>query len=403
MRVAVIADHHYYADNEGNVYVPSVYGYGYWRRYLSVFDEITVICRGNRGVAFSKENMLLASGAGVKFRFVQDFRGLKEMVLCHNRVKKQVHEALEDCDCAFIRVPSPLCTIAVNYMIRKKKPFACEVAADPAENYDTVPFSGIVQKFMARNCTRACMNANGVTYVTKEALQNKYPSYARAKGPDDTHFETYYSNANIPDLFFETKKQYTSARPEEGLQLVHVANMIDGEGKGHYVCVEILAELQKRNVPVQITFVGDGPEIPKLKKYAEELGVEDKLSFIGRVSGQEALRNAYMNAHIMLLPSKTEGLPRSVIEAMACGVVCICSDVGGIPELMEKENMFSWQDAAAMAQRIAELWNNWSQMEIISNENVQKAKEYSAENLQHRRDAFYKKLKKYAERHVSKM
>ena len=52
MGVAVIADHHYYRDADGSVYVPSVYGYEYWKRYLPVFGEITVICRGNTGVYF---------------------------------------------------------------------------------------------------------------------------------------------------------------------------------------------------------------------------------------------------------------------------------------------------------------------------------------------------------------
>lgn len=393
MKIAVVADHHYYADAEGNVYVPSVYGYEYWERYLSVFDEITVICRGNRGVKFDKEKMILASGAGVKFHFVQDFHGFKELLQHHNRVKKQVQAALADCDCTFVRVPSPLSTVAVNYLIAKKKIFACEVAADPAENYNTVPFSGIVQRLMARNCAKACINANGVTYVTREVLQRRYPSYAREKGTDAAHFETYYSNANIPERFFQTPKQYDKQRPESGLRFVHVANMIEGEGKGHYVCLQILQELQRKGVPGHITYVGDGPDISKLREYAEEIDVADKISFIGRLSDGDSLREAYLNAHIMLLPSKTEGLPRSVIEAMACGLVCICSDVGGIPELMEREDMFFWKDAAAMAERIAVLWNNWAEMKNRGDKNREKAKAYSAENLQCRRDDFYSKMK----------
>lgn len=395
MKVAVVADHHYYADGNGNVYVPSVYGYDYWTRYLSVFDEITVICRGNENVPFDSTKMLLASGENVRFAFVPDFSGIKGMAKQYLPAKRQLARLLSDCDFTFVRVPSPLSRQAVEYLIKHKKLFACEVAADPAENYDTVPFSRIIKRLMAVHCTTACAKANGVAYVTKNALQKKYPSRASLQGESEAAFETYYSNANLQTLFYEKIRPFEE-KPQR-LELIHIANVIAGRNKGHHVCLEVLSLLKQMQVPAGLTFVGDGPEVPELKKRAAELDVAESICFAGRIANPEDLRDAYLRADILLLPSKTEGLPRCILEAMACGLVCLGSDVGGIPELLESEDLFSWQDAAGFAHRIRQLWNDWQQMTPKGDQNRRIAQQYSADQLKIRRDAFYTKAKQLCE------
>ena len=391
MKVAVVADHHYYADGKGNVYVPTVYGYDYWSRYLSVFDEITVICRGNENVPFDSEKMLMASGDRVHFAFVPDFSGMKEMAKRYLSVRRRLEQHLADCDLTFVRVPSPLSRQAVNYLIRKNKIFACEVAADPAECFDRVPLAKVVKRTMKRHCEQACSHADGVTYVTSQALQRRYPSRARLEQNSGSAIETYYSNANLTEQFYRGVRNYKD-KPQQ-LELIHVANKISGGGKGHYVCLEILKQLNKHEVPVRLTFVGDGPEVPALKDRAAEYGITENIRFTGRLAGAEALHDAYLQADVLLLPSRTEGLPRCMLEAMACGLVCLGSDAGGISELLGAEDIFFWQDAAGFANRLAQLWNDWRQMEVKSVRNRQIAEQYSATELKTRRDEFYEKLK----------
>ena len=391
MKIAVVADHHYYADENGNVYVPTVYGYSYWSRYLDVFEEITVVCRGNVDVPFDKEKMLLASGKGVKFAFIPDFSGFKEMALRYVSANRELKKHLSSCDFAFVRVPSPLSRLAVNYLIRHKKLFACEVAADPAECFGATPFPAVVKGVMKRHCQQACLHANGATYVTREALQKRYPSHARLHGASESHFETYYSNANLPAWFYEHSRSYE--KKPDTLELIHVANHISGRGKGHYVCVDIVKKLQQMHLPVRLTFVGDGPGVPALKDYAREQGVTQALRFAGRMADAMALRDAYLQADILLLPSRTEGLPRCMVEAMACSLVCLGSDAGGIPELLKPEDMCAWQDAEGFARRIGQLWEQWHQMQSKSAQNRLLAEQYSADVLKERRDAFYRKAK----------
>lgn len=79
---------------------------------------------------------------------------------------------------------------------------------------------------------------------------------------------------------------------------------------------------------IQLHMVGDGPHKEELGRSAKKLGIEDKIVWYGWVNKNE-LRELYQNAHCLINPSLYEGMPNTVLEAMACGVPAIVSDVPG--------------------------------------------------------------------------
>ena len=84
----------------------------------------------------------------------------------------------------------------------------------------------------------------------------------------------------------------------------------------------------------KIVFGGDG-EVEKNKRLAEELGIADSCEFHGWVAGKE--REAlFGRAAVYCLPSKNEGLPMSVLEAMARGIPTVATAVGGVPQVIEE-------------------------------------------------------------------
>ncbi|MDO4990728.1 MAG: glycosyltransferase family 4 protein, partial [Eubacteriales bacterium] len=87
----------------------------------------------------------------------------------------------------------------------------------------------------------------------------------------------------------------------------------------------------------------------------------------------------------------------TVIEAMAVGLPCISTPVAGIPELLEPEDMIAPTDVEGFADRIIDLLSDPETMEKKSARNIAKAKEYSDEQLQNKRNAFYGKLRLLAE------
>ncbi len=95
--------------------------------------------------------------------------------------------------------------------------------------------------------------------------------------------------------------------------------------------VEVFARVN-REVPSRLVFVGDGPDRPRALKRAAELGVGDRVVFLGKHASVHELLSC---ADLFLLPSETESFGLAALEAMACGAPVIASRVGGLPEVID--------------------------------------------------------------------
>ncbi|MDR6998526.1 N-acetyl-alpha-D-glucosaminyl L-malate synthase BshA [Neobacillus niacini] len=85
-------------------------------------------------------------------------------------------------------------------------------------------------------------------------------------------------------------------------------------------------------LPAKLLLVGDGPEMTNVCKLVRKLGIEDRVLFLGK---QESLEELYSISDLMLLLSEKESFGLVALEAMACGVPCIGTNVGGMPEVIE--------------------------------------------------------------------
>ncbi|WP_409270458.1 N-acetyl-alpha-D-glucosaminyl L-malate synthase BshA [Neobacillus sp. SCS-31] len=85
------------------------------------------------------------------------------------------------------------------------------------------------------------------------------------------------------------------------------------------------------SMPAKLLLVGDGPEIRKVLKLVTDLGLKEKVLFLGK---QDNVEELYSISDLMLLLSEKESFGLAALEAMACGVPCIGTDIGGIPEVI---------------------------------------------------------------------
>ena len=98
-------------------------------------------------------------------------------------------------------------------------------------------------------------------------------------------------------------------------------------------CVRILAEVRKQT-NARLLMVGDGPERGPAEHLAGQLGVQEYVEFVGKQNGVERLIRL---ADVLLMPSEMESFGLAALEAMACGVPCVGTRVGGVAELITDE------------------------------------------------------------------
>ncbi|MFM8437148.1 MAG: N-acetyl-alpha-D-glucosaminyl L-malate synthase BshA, partial [Candidatus Kapaibacterium sp.] len=121
--------------------------------------------------------------------------------------------------------------------------------------------------------------------------------------------------------------------------------------------IRVLDEV-RASIPARLVLVGDGPERADAERLSRELGVSDHVTFLGK---QTALPELLSAADLFLLPSQSESFGLSALEAMACSVPVIASNVGGIPELVSHgENGYVAElgDVIRMARYAVELLTN---------------------------------------------
>lgn len=392
-KVLLTVDHQFVRTHDGKVWVKTIYGYDFWKRYLNVFDEVRVAARVH-DVDKIEEKMLLANGENVEFFQLPQYRGAKEYVLRYGAIRKAVNGVANDCNCAIFRIPSPISDLVKKEVVKKGLPWATEIVNDPWDNFAPGVFKSIFRPIYRLRFTKQvkdyALKANGASYVTQYALQERYPSYARIHGESKVHFESYYSSILLNDEYFWRERQFCSKK--DAFTIVHVNSCVTDFSKGHDVVIRAVKELRDRGIPASVKFVGDGPKRGFFENMAEELEVGKYVHFTGLLSSAQEVRKVLINSDILIFPTLGEGLPRTVIEAMAVGLPCLSTAVNGIPELLEDEFLIDQQDAVGFADKAAEILTDEEKYKRISDRNIQKAREYENSVLTQRRNEFYKKL-----------
>jgi glycosyltransferase involved in cell wall biosynthesis len=163
------------------------------------------------------------------------------------------------------------------------------------------------------------------------------------------------------------------------------------------VLIKAVGICLKNGLDVYLSIVGDGKHRGELENLAESLGLKERIAFLGQLKSGKPVRDELDKADLFILPSKGEGLPRAMIEAMARGLPCIGSSASGIPELLPAEDMVAAGNIAALAGKIQEVISSPARMAAMSERNLKKSRDYLNDLLQERRIGFFRELRQQTE------
>jgi glycosyltransferase involved in cell wall biosynthesis len=403
MQLCLTLEHRFLQTPDQKVWTVTQCAYNFYREYLQVFDSVRVISRVFP-VAQVESNFLAVEGPGVEFYAMPGYKGPYGFVANFARVRERARQAVPGGSAVILRVHSQVANSVEGWLTRRRIPYGLEVTADP---YDVLspaanqhPVAPIARRYFTRRLQRQCQRAVAVSYVTQEYLQRRYPpaislsaanpsSGSRAvKAPQCV---MAVSDASLaPECFVSHPRPALHDR--SCLRVVFVGTM-QSLYKGPDLLVEAAALCKSQGIPLQIRFVGYGEQIPSLQSRCVRLGIDQQVQFVGSVTAGEPVRRELDRADVFVLPSRAEGVPRAMLEAMARGLPCLGTSIGGIPELLHPEDLVSPDNPAALATALADVYSQPGRLERMSARNLEKAASYSAEILTNRRLDFYRALK----------
>jgi glycosyltransferase involved in cell wall biosynthesis len=386
MRVTVALEQRFARYGEA-VFAESAAGNSFWQRYLDVFDEVTVFARVMR-IEHAPDGWLRVDGDGVNVYCLPHYVGPEEYVRNWWKLRRSTRSMLTRQSAYILRAPGTISDLLWGELSRNCYPYGMEVVADPFDVFSAGAVKHPLRRLFRLRFTHRlryqCARAVAVAYVTQSALQHRYPPGART-------YSTYYSDVVLSDRAFASGPRAVHAR---GLSYsIITVGMLDQLYKSQDVLIDAVAICINLGWDVRLLIVGDGKYRRELEMRAAARGIASKVGFAGLLSDPGAVRERLMQADLFALPSRQEGLPRAMVEAMAQGLPCIGSTVGGIPELLVLDDMVPPDDANLLALKILEVLSDPIRMARMSSRNLEKAKEYHENALRKRRIEFYQSVR----------
>jgi N-acetyl-alpha-D-glucosaminyl L-malate synthase BshA len=166
--------------------------------------------------------------------------------------------------------------------------------------------------------------SDGVTAVSR-FLREATLSVIGAKSEIEVIYNFVNCNKYKPS---ENRELRDSFAPKGEKILIHISNF--RPVKRPTDVVEVFARVQQK-IPSILLMVGDGPERSNAEWFAQNAGVDRKVHFLGK---QENIEELIGISDLLLLPSETESFGLVALEAMACEVSVVASNVGGLPEVV---------------------------------------------------------------------
>lgn len=391
MKAILTLDHQFLKGKDGRIYASNTsINKKLWDRYLEYFEELIVVGRV-KNVNVSIKSDYLVENNKVHFYEIPSYKGIKEYFYKRKKILAKIKKISDEDEAFICRIPGRLSSLLLKELIKKNKPFALEVVGDPLDSIKALKINFFIRQFLRLKfyleMKKYIKLSYAVMFVTESTLQKRYKTNKNAR---------IYSASNViihkSDFAKEAKKFKKDINRKQ--IIITSIGSLNQSYKGVDIALKAIAKLIKRGYNIKFIWVGDGRLKNYYEKLASKLKIENYVKFMGQLTRREVF-NILNESDIYIHPSKAEGLPRALIEAMSCGLPCIATDVGGIHELLSAEALVKPGSVKDLYEKINYFIRNKNIMNKEALLNYKMSKKFETSILEKKRSEFYKYIFDY--------
>lgn len=357
-----------------------------FNRYFSVVNKLIVIVRTYiKDEEYKNLNMKPLQLNHIEIIEADNLNSVYGQLIYKRRFAQQIESQVQKADMIFARMPSSTSDVVIQIAKKYGKKYLVEVGGCA---WDAFWNHGILGKlaapYMHFREKRGVLHADYAVYVTKYFLQERYPCLGKSESCSNVYL------TQQPVTVLRERINKISQMDYLHIVLGQAVNSIDVKYKGEYLIVQVLAWLKERGIRAEFQIVGPGNG-EYIRKLAEKIGVGEQVAFIGTLN-KDQMTEWYKSIDIYVQPSRQEGLPRSVIEAMNVGCPCLGSRIAGIPELLDEECLFNPNKIKTIETSLLKLLNERC-MKSEAEKNFYRAKEYDILLIEQRRKQIFQEYR----------
>lgn len=355
-------------------------------RYFCIVDTLIVVVRTyNSKKTYQELHMKPLTNQNIKVIEVKNFNTPKGFLFDRLQFEKAILSQVEKVDFIFARMPSNISNTILKLACKKKKAYLVEVGGCAWDSYWNHGILGkIVAPLTFYQERKYVEKANYAVYVTKKFLQKRYPN-----NKETTNCSNVYLS-DITDDVIQKRIQKIRRMDVSKVVIGQAVNSVDVKYKGEHLIIQVMKRLMQKGIDIEYQIVGPGNG-NYLKTVAKKCSVDKKVKFLGTLTKQEII-DWYQNIDLYVQPSKQEGLPRSVIEAMSVGCPAIGSNIAGIPELIDQDCLFNPNREKEIISTIEHVLNR-EILEKKAKTNFKRSKEYNIREIELRRKHIFEQYK----------
>lgn len=386
MRVIVTSELHYFEARDGSVWAPGAFHVKYWRMYLDIFSDLKIIARVKRLNKKIPKSFIRIDTNNISFIKVPDFYGPFEFLAKYFQIRKILSENIQN-NCAYcFQAPGTLTNLVITMI--KNHPYGLNVIGDPYDVFSPGAnkniFRWYFRSLFKNNLEKQCLSSVSSSYVTGRALQKRYPGGENtfSLGVSDVIINSSQIKKN-PSKFINQKKR----------RLIYIGTL-NQLYKAPEVLIKSLKICHDAGYKYKLKIIGDGKFKNYLIKLTKKLNLSKDIYFLGQINDFKQIFNHLDQSDLFVLPSRSEGMPRALLEAMVRGLPAVASNVGGIPEILSADVLVRPNDPKMLAKKIIEIASSAELLSKYSAINLQTIKKFDHKLLQKKKDKVLRVLKR---------